>query len=246
MKRALIMIAAATALFLNLSYAQKSSGDGLGSLLSPNVSVDNIPKDLKFPDTIMPYLIAQYNATVGKDGAFDVQFKIVLLGTKVTNNSTKKFDFFQDVAVSDLKQAKNANRVTVFSPDARVLAINTLALSSNSNYINALLSVLERDEAVKPRIAAAKVITALGRNEIVVNKLSELLKNQYGDSRAKFKEQDQARFDEEKVAQAIVETLGNIGDPKAFPALMMVATASDKHTEDTVNAAWDAMKKLNW
>jgi hypothetical protein len=90
------------------------------------------------------------------------------------------------------------------------------------------------------------VITALGRNEIVVNKLSELLKNQYGDSRAKFKEQDQARFDEEKVAQAIVETLGNIGDPKAFPALMMVATASDKHTEDTVNAAWDAMKKLNW
>lgn len=248
MRMKLFYLTAVLVLSSNLVFSQQanSSGGGLGTLLSPNVSVDNIPKDLKFPDTIIPYLQSQYYSTVGKDGAFDVQFKIVLLGTRVTNNSTKKFDFFQEVAISDLKQAKNANRVTAFSPDARVLAINTLAISSNSNYINALLSVLERDDAVKPRIAAAKVITALGRNEIVVNKLSELLKNQYGDSRAKFKEQDQARFDEEKVAQAIVETLGSIGDPRAFPALMLVATSSDKHTEDTVNAAWEAMKKLNW
>jgi hypothetical protein len=247
MKR-IMFITAIGLLIVGNTFAQ-SGGDRtemLKNLLSPNVAADNIPKDLKFPDSIANYLTTEYFATVGKGGSFDVQFKIVLLGTKITNQSDKKYNFFESVAMSDIKQEKNENRVTAFSPDARVLAINTLANSSNSNYINSLLTVIERDQAIKPRIAAAKVLPVLGRNSIVVNKLVELLKNQYGDSRAKFKESDQNRFDEDKIAQAIVETLGDIGDPSAFPALMQVATATDKHTEDTVKAAWDSMKKLNW
>lgn len=248
MKRILFLSAIVT-LFSVCAFAQSTNDKTTGvvnNLLSPNVAVDNIPKDLKFPDSIAPYLSTQYYSTVGKDGAFDVQFKIVLIGTKITNSSDKKFRFFEDVATSDIKQEKNKNRVTAFSPDARVLAINTLASSSNASYINSLLTVIERDQAVKPRIAAAKAIPALGKNNLVVNKLVELLKNQYGDSRAKFKESDQKSFDEDKIAQAICETLGDIGDPAAFPALMQVATTSDRHTEDTVKAAWEAMKKLNW
>lgn len=238
----LILILAA-----GLASAQtRNDSKALDYLLSPNVSADAVPKDLKFPDTIIPVLKNAYNGTVGKENAFAIQFKIVLLGTKVTNNSEQKYSFFEMVAVSDTKTGKDLSKIKGFSPDARVLAINSLAPSKNPAYINALLVVLERDDAVNPRIAAAKVIPQLGKDTIVVKKLVELLRTQYGGSRAKFKESDQERFDNDKVCQAIVETLGDIGDPDAFPALMQVATESDRHRDETVKAAWEAMKRLQW
>lgn len=109
-----------------------------------------------------------------------------------------------------------------------------------------MLAVIERDETYKTRAAAAKILPSLGNSDLIVPKLLDLLRNQYGASRAKFDETDQKRFDDDRVAQAIVETLGDVGDARAFPVLLQLVMSPDTHRDDTIKAGWDAMKKLKW
>lgn len=191
----------------SMSFGQNT--DVLGSLLSPNMQTNAIPKELKMPDAILPYLKAEFNNTIGKQATFDTQFKIVMLITRITNVPSKKYDLLEEIILFDVKNVnKSAQKIISVSPDARVLAIQAISESSNSTYVPSILNVIERDNSLKPRIAAAKVLPALGNNDMIVPKLIELLKTQYGSSRGKFDEQDTARFDDDRVAQAIIETLG--------------------------------------
>jgi hypothetical protein len=231
--------------FSTAAFSQLS--DSLSALLSPNVPIESIPKDLKLPDKVIPFLKTEFDNTIGKQGSFDVQFKIVLMATMVTNIPSQKFDFLNDVVMFEVRNAiQTAQKTTAISPDARVLAINAISASSNSNYVSTMLAVVERDDSVKPRIAAAKVLPALGNNDLIVPKLLDLVKNQYGGSRAKFDENDQKRYDDDRVAQAIIETLGDLGDPRSFAVLLQTVMNPDMHRDDTIKAGWDAIKKLKW
>ena len=230
---------------LSVSFA--AGGDNLNALLGPNVPLEAIPAELKLPDAVLPFLKNEFNNTLGKMGSFDTQFKIIVLATRITNVPSEKFTFLQDVVMWEIKSPnKTANKTMAVSPDARVLAINAIAQSSNDTYVPTMQTVIERDESLKPRIAAARALPALGNADLIVPKLLDLLRNQYGASRAKFNEQDSKRFDDDRVAQAIIETLGEVGDARAFPVLLQTVMNPDTHREDTVKAAWDAMKKLKW
>jgi hypothetical protein len=219
----------------------------VGSLLSPNVPISAVPKELKLPDPVLPYLQEEFNKSIGKDGAYDTQFKIVLLMTRVTNVPTKKYEYLERVVLWEVNSPqKTAQKLFVVSPDARVLAIQGLAASSNKAYIPTMLRIIERDTATKPRIAAAQVLPALGDRELIVPKLVELLRTKYGVARGPFKEEDTQRFEDDRVAEAIITSLGELGDPRAFPALLQVVMSPDSHRDDTVKAAWNAMQKLQW
>ncbi|MGC8765052.1 MAG: HEAT repeat domain-containing protein [Brevinematia bacterium] len=223
-----------------------SQEETLGTLLSPNVPIESIPKELALPDKVLPYLRTEFNNSIGKQASFDVQFKIVLLITKITNVPTKKYDLLEEIIMWEVKNASKTEQKTIaVSPDARVLAIDELSKNKDNKYIDVLLTVVERDTSVQPRIAAARALSRIGDRN-TVPKLVELLKNQYGASRAKFKEDDPRRFDDDRVAEAIIITLGDIGDPRAFPVLLQTVMNPDKHRDETVKAAWEAMKKLQW
>ena len=175
-----------------------------------------------------------------------MQFKIGFLATRITNVPSDKYQFLQSVVEWDIKSANTSSKLMIVSPDARVIAIQAIADSSNSLYIPVLLNVIERDNVLNTRIAAAKTLPALGSTGMIVPKLIHLLKNQYGASRGSFNEADQKRFDDDKVAQAVIETLGELGDPRAFSVLLRTVMSPDTHRDDTVKAAWEAMKKLKW
>ncbi len=230
--------------FCRAVFAQE---DMLGAFLSPNVPVDSIPKELALPDKVLPYLKTEFNNSIGKQASFDVQFKIVLLISKITNVPSKKYDLLEEIILWEVKSySKTEQKTTIVSPDARVLAISELAKSKEPKYVDTLLSVVERDTSVHPRIAAARALSMVGDPKLVVPKLVDLLKNQYGASRSKFREDDTKRFDDDRVAEAIILTLGDIGDPKAFPVLLQTVMNPDRHRDETVKAAWDSMKKLKW
>jgi len=232
---------------LGLSHALFAQVEMLGSLLSPNVPISAVPKELKLPDPVLPYLEQEFIKTIGKDGAFDTQFKIVLLMTRVTNVPTKKYEYLERVVTWEIRNPqKTSQKLFVVSPDARVLAIQGISESSNRMYITTMLNVIERDTATKPRIAAARALPALGDRELIVPRLVELLKTKYGTDRGKFSEEDTQRFEDDKVAEAIIISLGEIGDPRAFPPLLQVVMAPDSHRDETVKAAWAAMQKLQW
>lgn len=240
-------------IFLILSLLILTTGTGisqvenLGALLSPNVPIEAIPKDLALPDEVLPFLKTEFNNSIGKKGSFDVQFKVVYLISKITNVPSKKYEVLEEIVLWEVKGAsKTQQKTQIVSPDARVLAIKELANSKNPKYVDVLLTVIERDTALQPRIAAAKVLSLLGGNNIVVPKLVDLLRTKYGASRTKFNENDTQRFEDDRVAQAIIETLGDIGDPRAFPVLLQTVLNPDRHRDDTVKAAWEAMKKLKW
>jgi len=219
----------------------------IGSLLSPNMPIDAIPKDLALPDRVLPTLEKEFNDSIGKRASFDVQFKIVVLITKITNVPSKKYDLLEKIVMWEVRSAqKTEQKLIAVSPDARVLAITELAKSKDPKYVDVLLAVVERDISVKPRIVAAKALANIGDSQLVVPKLVDLMRNQYGASRTKFNEEDTKRFDDDRVAQAIIETLGDIGDPRAFSVLLQTVMNPDRHRDDTVKAAWESMKKLKW
>jgi len=221
--------------------------ENLSSLLSPDVPIDAIPKDIALPDNVLPYLRKEFSDSIGKKGSFDVQFKIVYLITKITNQPSKKYDVLEEIVLWEVKgSSKSVQKTIIVSPDARVLAINEIAKGKNPKHIETLLTVIERDTTLQPRIAAAKVLSSFGEPNLTVPRLVFLLKNQYGASRAKFSEYDTKRFEDDRVAQAIIETLGDIGDPRAFGVLLQTVLNPDRHRDETVKAAWEAMKKIKW
>ena len=247
MKKSIWFLTVCFFLFIMSLSAFSAASDSLDMLLGPNVPVKAIPEDLQLPDAVIPFLKGEFYNTIGKQASFDTQFKIVTLITKITNVPSQKYDLLQDIIMEDVRNAnKTAQKIIAVSPDARVLAINAIGISSNSTYVPALLTVLERDESVNPRIAAAMVLPKLGNNDVIIPKMLDLLKNQYGANRAKFEEQDSKRFDDDRVAEAIIKSLGEIGDPRAFPVLLQTVMNPDRHRDDTVKAGWDAMKKIKW
>jgi len=232
---------------LALTMNANAQTENLGFLLSPNIPTEAIPKELKLPDAVLPFLKTEFNNSIGKQASFDVQFKIVKITTMITNAQSQKYSFLNDIVLWEVRSAsKSAQKTINVSPDARVLAIQSISISSNSNFVSTMLAVLERDDNYKTRAAAAKILPALGNNELIVPKLLDLLRNQYGGNRAKFDESDQKRFDDDRVAQAVVETLGELGDARAFPVLLQLVMSPETHRDDTIKAGWDAMKKLKW
>jgi|GEM_PF-1621760 hypothetical protein len=244
MKNRFLMIPAFLMIFGLSSQAMGQAE--IGAFLSPDVPIGSIPKDLKLPDAILPYLASEFNNTLGKQGSFDMQFKIVFLATRITNIPSAKYDFLQNVVETDIKGGNTSSKLLIVSPDARVIAIEDIGLSSNSLYIPVLLDVVERDNVLQTRIAAAKILPSLGNSGMIVPKLVDLLKNQYGSGRGKFSEADEKRYNDDRVAQALIETLGDLGDPRAFSVLLRTVMSPETHRDETIKAAWDSMKKLKW
>src|SRR5271157_1590046 len=152
-----ILIISAFLLIIGLSrQAMGATAEELGVFLSPDVPINQIPKDIKLPDAVIPYLKSEFNDTIGKQGSFDMQFKIVFLAARITNVPSDKYGFLQSVVEWDIKGGNTSSKMTIVSPDARVVAIQAIGESSNSLYIPVLLNIVERDNSLKTRVAAAK------------------------------------------------------------------------------------------
>lgn len=101
--------------------------DNLGFLLSPNVPTEAIPKELKLPDAVLPFLRTEFNNSIGKQAAFDVQFKIVKITTMITNTPSQKYMFLNDLVMWEVRSANKSAQKNHYRFSRR-------KSSSNPNY----------------------------------------------------------------------------------------------------------------
>lgn len=208
-------------------------------------STITVPADLALPEGSLPKLRESFMSALD----WTQQVNLTVMVTKVTN-SKKKYDVLYDIATADIR---NAVSTTNTSTQARVIAISNLALSQDSKYFEGLINILTIDKLLPTRIAASRSISILATNapkkdkDYAVDRMIQLLNDpqKYNYQNFNSAAKQDKLFEDDRAAEAIVITLGDIGDPKAFGTLLNIVTVKN-HRDETVQAAWDAMKKLKW
>ncbi len=172
----------------------------------------------------------------------DFNQQVVLTKMIVNNTQPERFDVLQEIATWDIKQANKYGQSFNTAPEAKLLAVENLAKSRNSKYLDSYISILKYDSNLDIAIAAARSIP-----QIKDPKISEVLINliRYDYNYKNFKEDDQHMYRDDRVVEAIVNALGEIGDPKAFTALLQIVVQQN-HRQATIKAAWAAIEKLKW
>lgn len=172
----------------------------------------------------------------------DFNQQIIITKMIARNTQPERFDVLQEIATWDIKQANKYGQSFNTAPEAKLIAVENLAKSGNPKYLDSYISILKYDSNLDIAIAAAKAIP-----EMKDPKISEVLINliRYDYNYSNFKEDDDKMYRDDRVVEAIVNTLGEIGDPKAFTALLQIVVQQN-HRQATIKAAWAAIDKLKW
>lgn len=168
----------------------------------------------------------------------DQQARLVKIIDKHT--SEKKFDLLVKIISFDVKGDKPGNFV---SPVAMSLALEILNKTKNPQYEEHYFNIIKRYVDLKTRILAAKGLGMIGSKNIVP-KLINLI--QHDLRHPDFREEDEKIYGDDQIVEAIVTSLGEIGDPRCFPALLDIVIKQHEHRSETVQAAWTAMNQLQW
>jgi HEAT repeat protein len=209
-------------------------------------STIDVPDDLKIPEGALPKLREAFFRTQDWDG----QVRLVVTISRVTNDDLKKYDLLSEIATWDVNGGIGATNTSTF---ARVIAISNLGISKSVTYIPGLLSILNSDKLKDTRIEAAKALSLIGvaaddvNRMNIVTRLIELLNDPQKYNFLNFNRADRQDkfFNDDIVAESIVNTLGDIGDPKCFGALLNIVNQQN-HRDETIQAAWLAMKRIRW
>lgn len=172
----------------------------------------------------------------------DFNQQVILVKMITKNQQEDRYLLLQDIALWPIRLADKYGEAKILDPEAWTIAINSLADSGKPEFSETLSSIVKNAGNPDVRIVAAKGLGKL-KDPSVLKLLISLVRFQYNYS--DFRENDEKMFQDDRVVQAIVETMGEIGDPKSFTALLEVVTKRN-HRQATIQAAWDAMEKLKW
>jgi len=208
-------------------------------------STVDVPEDLKLPEGAIPKLRDAFFKTQDWEG----QVRLVVTITRITN-SDKMYDLLYEIATWDIN---NGVGTTNTSTHARIIAISNLGESRSPRFINGLLSMLSAERLLDTRREASYALSKIGtaapdaNKAVIVNRLIELINDPQKYNFQNFNRADRQNkfYEDDMVVESMVNTLGAIGDPKSFACLLNIVNVKN-HREETIQAAWYAMKKLKW
>jgi hypothetical protein len=170
------------------------------------------------------------------------QEQTIIVEMITKNTEPLRFDVLMDIVMFDLRGADRYGQSEFTSPVARLTALKEVAKTGNDKYAPAYLSIVKFDGSVQIRIEASR---ALGKfkNDDVVNMIINLVR--FDLNHPNFREDNEKMFNDNRVLEALVQSMGEIGNPRFFPALLQIVSKRN-HREETIQAAWRAMEKLEW
>lgn len=123
------------------------------------------------------------------------------------------------------------------------------ASASDSAYqeedeISRAFRILKKTGIYEEKKAVLRVFRENYRDERVTGMILDLM--EYNFDNPAFRENDQGMYYEDVIAEELIKILGQNAKPMIFPSLLHVVLYNRRHREATVNAAWDAMKKIKW
>lgn len=191
-------------------------------------------------DLVLGGGLKELKDTFYKTQDFAQQIIVVKMITKTTD--PLRFDVLMDIALWDLRAAESLGQSFNTSPEARKIALEAVMATKEKKYASGYLRILQYDSNVDLRIIAANAVGMI-QNDDMIQTLIQIVRNEY--NYANFREDNTKMFNDDRVVEAIVKAMGNIGDPRFFPALLEVVSVRN-HRNATIMAAWDAMEKLKW
>jgi hypothetical protein len=101
----------------------------------------------------------------------------------------------------------------------------------------------ENHDAKRAAAASLREIYEETRSEDVIDVIIDLMRFTYNHNN--FSEQNQRMFYDDMIAMRLIEILEISKDPRVFPTLIRVV-ARRNHTQRTIDAAWKAIKAIDW
>lgn len=209
-------------------------------------STIDVPEDFAAPEGALPALSNQFFMTRDWDG----QVRLTVMISRITNG-TGKYDVLNHIGTFDVRGGVGTSNTSIH---ARVIALSNVGLSGNPKFAESLLFLLRQDKVLPTRIEATRalvnIVKATGNKDLeltVVSRIIELLNDPQRYDFVDFNRADRQNkyFDEDRAAEAMVIALGDIGNPKAFSVLLKIVNKKN-HRDETIDAAWLAMKRLKW
>jgi len=137
---------------------------------------------------------------------------------------------------------KNLSFVAILS--LLLFATNLLISEVQNEELLQAYNNLKKAGEYEKKKKALEVFTKNYNNEKVISMLVDLLMYNYDNP--DFKENDQVAFYDDVIAEEIIKILTKSGHPSAFPALLRYVLYNKRHRDATVNAAWKAIKNIDW
>lgn len=108
-------------------------------------------------------------------------------------------------------------------------------------------SILQSDNASyskkKGAVKSLKEIWENSKDPIVLDVAIKLLT--YNFDKEHFRENDQKMYNNDRIAQVLIELLGKTRSPESFRVLA-IYVSKQNHTEATIRAAWKAIQNIDW
>ncbi|NPV00329.1 MAG: HEAT repeat domain-containing protein [Brevinematales bacterium] len=196
---------------------------------------DYVPEDLKIGggNQSLETLKAQFFKTTDRDQ------QVIIVKMIAKHTSDEKYKVLAEITEFDIRTDKLGN---FCHPDAVQTALDAIILTKDPKFETTYFNILNKFDNTKVRMTAAKGLAMIGSPNMVP-KLVNMVKNEL--NYANFREDNQKMVADDMVVEAIITALGDIGDPRAFPALLQVVTLQN-HRFQTIQAAWAAMEKIQW
>ncbi|OHD55794.1 MAG: hypothetical protein A2Y33_14250 [Spirochaetes bacterium GWF1_51_8] len=208
---------------------------GMMMMSANGFATDYVPEDLTIGGGKQSLLTLkeQFFKTSDRDQ------QVIIVKTINKHTSTDKFALLAEIVEFDVRTDKLGN---FCHPDAVLIALEALVQTKDPKWETIYFNLINKYDNTKVRMTAAKGLALIGSPNMVP-KLVNMIKNEL--SYKNFREDNQKMVADDMVVEAIVMALGEIGDPRCFPALLEIVTVQN-HRFQTIQAAWNAMEKLQW
>ncbi len=124
-----------------------------------------------------------------------------------------------------------------------VLCFTNVFASSEEELLNAY-RVLKRIGEYENKKKAILVFQKYPDRRRVIAMATDLLTYSYDNPN--FKENDQVAFYDDVIAEELVKILDKERLPSNFPAFLRIVLYSHRHRDQTVKAAWQGIKNIDW